>query len=288
MQINNGSVRSNKVIIGAIAVLLIAVLACMGLSLTPFRIQVDGWQLEVIRSVDQTAVPAQAETPTAPSTPFASKTAVKSQNQDACLFVEPILAFIVDRPPDFTDDFSTDKGWKVNTYDQSGLDRIAVEDGQLRIFIGLPSVLTHVNHPQVSANNFVLSVDAVVETPGNLNAAGVGWTTRRNEANSFIVWTDQVWETRVCDGTGCNPNYANGGSGPIVPGRPFRMMVVAWDHQFALYLNGRFLAHVDDPISQANAPSITLFAYSNALRRSAVVAFDNLKFWNLDNLTILP
>ena len=58
------------------------------------------------------------------------------------------------------------------------------------------------------------------------------------------------------------------------------MMVVAKESAFALYLNGQTLAYVDDP-SRAPGALITLFAHANAAERSAIVAFDNFKIWNL-------
>lgn len=268
--------------------ILIVVLACLGLSLSPLRIRLNGWKLELVQSIRPAVVSIRTETSTLPSPPFATETAPASQSQEACCFVEPILAAIIDRPPDFVDDFSTDTGWINGISDQSGLDRIVIEDGQLRIVVGGPRNATQVTNPQVAARNFVLSVDVSIEGHGEFDRGQIDWATQKNRANLLSVSTNQVWEARACDRTGCNSIYATGGSGAIVPGRPFRVIVVAWDHQFALYLNGHFLTHIDDPIRQSGMPDINLSGYSDAPTRTTVITFDNLKFWNLDNLALLP
>lgn len=236
-----------------------------------------------------TALPVTATiTPVVPTLTAAADTpsALNPQAEQARAFAEPILQAIANKPPDFKDDFSANTGWQVNDYDGSGLDQIAVENGQLRLFMGGPRDLTHVSHPAVLANDFVLVVDASLEAPGWVDAPGIGWRNTTQGAHSFVVWTDHIWETRYCDNKGCEPNYIVGDPGKIVIGEPVQMMVVAKGTAFALYLNGKPLAYVDDPNRPPGA-DITLFAHSNATKRSAVVAFDNLKFWNLDNVSDL-
>jgi tetratricopeptide (TPR) repeat protein len=200
-------------------------------------------------------------------------------------FAEPILAAIANRKPNFEDDFSTaSAGWEIDTYDNSGLDQFAIENGQLRLFMGGPRTLTHVRHPSVRFNDFVLVVDAIIESPGSVEGPGIGWRYSAEGAHSFVVWTNHVWETRYCNSSECEPNYASGDSGEIVAGKPVQLMVVAKGNTFALYLDGQPLAYADDP-SRPPGVEISLFAHSNAAERSAIVAFDNFKIWNLADLS---
>ncbi|MEK7325189.1 MAG: hypothetical protein AAB217_08055 [Chloroflexota bacterium] len=149
--------------------------------------------------------------------------------------------------------------------------------------MGGPRSLTHASHPAVRFNDFVLVVDALIETPGGVEGLGIGWRNAPEGAHSFVVWSNRLWETRYCDGKGCEPNYAFGDPGEMVTSEPVQMMVIAKGSAFALYLNGKPLAYVDDP-SRLSGTDITLFAHSDAKEQSAVVAFDNFKIWDISDL----
>jgi hypothetical protein len=52
--------KSRRVVVAAIAGFVVLAALCLGLSLVPIRIQIDGWQLEVVRLVRVTAMPTEA------------------------------------------------------------------------------------------------------------------------------------------------------------------------------------------------------------------------------------
>jgi hypothetical protein len=230
--------------------------------------------------IPPTATPTLVHTATSrPPTPTAT---LNPQAAQARSFAEPILNAIAEQKPDFEDDFSAvDKRWIASGW---GFDQIAIENGRLRIFVKGRQV-THVTHPAVAFNDFVLTVDAMTEVRGANDTSGISW---RGGQHTFALQTSQFhWATRYCHSAGCDPDYASGENANITVGKVMRIMIVAKGSAFALYLDGNPLAYVDEPTRQPDT-LITLFARSDSESELAVIAFDNFKIWNLDNVPGLP
>ena len=62
-----------------------------------------------------------------------------------------------------------------------------------------------------------------------------------------------------------------------------RAMVIARGSEYALYLDDKPLAYVNDP-SKPPADGFTLSAHSNAAQQATVITYDNVQVWNLDNV----
>jgi len=195
-------------------------------------------------------------------------------------FAEPILQAIADREPNFQDDFSTDKGWRVADYDGSGLDRIALADGQLQLIMGRPRDLTHAVNDATDFRNFVLTVDGIVANPGANEVIGVGW---RNGMRVVFTPDDHYWEANACTRTDCEAPYGAGNNSAIAHGAALKITVIALDSKFAIFLNGEPLLYVDDPTRSVGS-GFSLFAHSSYGVQEAIVAFDNFKIWDISDL----
>jgi tetratricopeptide (TPR) repeat protein/predicted Ser/Thr protein kinase len=296
--------------------LIVLVLSGLIVSQIPGRVEISGGQVQVVMPTTPapsaqlplataTAVSAVPETPTAametkasPATQAAQAsasptprptstppeaTAPGSTVEQARAFAEPILAAIKDRPPDFSDDFSAnDLGWTASDYDHKGGDRVSVEGGQLRILVGGPRQLTHVFFPGLLVTSFALAVDVTAEGQGPADySPGITWQGGRQ---TFVLNTNQhSWETRYCGSNGCDSAYASGNDPNIAAGKTLRMMVVVRGKEFALYLDGKPLAYVNDP-SKAEGDDMSLAASTTATEQSILVAYDNFELWNLDKM----
>jgi hypothetical protein len=200
---------------------------------------------------------------------------------EAPALTEPFLSVMTSRPPDFAADFNAaDPAWNADDYDDRGGDQISLENGQLQITVGGARPLTHVGHPALRFNNFILSVDVTAQDPNPANySPQLSW---QDTHQTLALWINQHrWETRYCQASGCEANTAEGVDANITAGKTMQLMVAAHGPEFAVYLNGKPLTTVNDP-NRPPGTEMTLAAYSDAVEQSTLITYDNLKVWNLD------
>lgn len=217
--------------------------------------------------------------PTATPTPLTALTP-SPQAEQARAFAEPILQAIADRPPDFEDDFSTGgRGWR-------SYESYRIENGSLEISVPEGETYRGAQHSQMWAADFVFQVDAradVLERDSTVNIV-----LRENillgGSYSVSLSPQQAgwWIYDHGDGTA----LAQGSAPDVVAiGQWMKVVIIARGSQFAVFVNDQPIAYfVDDTIPDGQ----------NALNAGgggggrADVKFDNVKFWNLENVPGLP
>jgi predicted Ser/Thr protein kinase len=230
----------------------------------------------VVSKPTNTPGPTRTSAPTRTPAPTSTPT-----THPARTFAEPILAAIADRPPDFEDDFSTGgHGWR-------SCESYRIENGSLEISVPEGETFGGAQHSQMWASDFVFQMDAradVLERDSN-----VGILLRENIlfGGSYSVSLFPQLRGRWMiydhvDGT----DLAQGSAPDVVAmGQWMKVVIIARGSQFAVFVNDQPIDYfVDDTIPDGQ----------NALSASgggggrADVKFDNVKFWNLENVPGLP
>lgn len=168
-------------------------------------------------------------------------------------FAEPILAAIKDRTPDFQDNFSTTIGtWQSGT----------IESGVLR------DTDSHsiTNSFFLNKPNFVFQVD--VGQPSTC------CTHVRANDNNSIYLSPQDWGLCWSFKSDCDWDFLTWGTNKI------QVIVIVKGTQFAFYLDGAPRGYQDR--SSLGSGQAGLMCSKETCE------FDNVKFWNLDNVPNLP
>lgn len=238
-------------------------------------------------------MPAPARTTMAPAAPFtataygtppaALPAAAGSQTEQARAFAGPILNAIAGRQPDIAEDFSSAApGWSFgNKKDEAvfrdGVAVLAVTDGDVSL-----------GHEGLTRRDFVLQADGRV-------VAGDPYTNlivnfhNRSSANWYYLsmnigslsWTV---DKRLNDQSS---NLASG-QGIISPlGEWTHIAIVARGTEGAVYLNGIPSAYFNDPDFDVKGYTL-LFCEARGGGRRGVCEWDNVKLWDLTNVSGLP
>lgn len=203
-------------------------------------------------------------------------------------FAEPILTAVRDRPADFEDDFSTqDKGWAF-LFGMHGRDgTFAIEEGIARFHIGPSDGETdaYIFHPALNRKDFVLQLDARLVKGDAASRMQVffhgispNYWFNLNLYSQLGAWdVGKMWR-------GQSQNLASGVGNVNPIGEITRVIIVAQGRQCAIYLNGMAVAYFED--SDFNTSGQTLLFCSASSQ--TVCEFDNVRFWDLTNLSGLP
>jgi hypothetical protein len=187
----------------------------------------------------------------------------------AQVFAEPILAVIANVKPFFADDFSKNRGWISEQYDEIG-----IKDGLIRA-TGKGGIFfpPHV-HTFPDQKNVVLAFDVRL-----LNASAVFTTyvRQRDASNHYQI---------SIRGDG---NWNFNGKTELVSGRTnsFRagdmnhIVVLARDDQFAVFLNDRPLFYVRNSDHPKAGRCVNI-------QFDGAGELDNLQLWDLDQVKGLP
>jgi hypothetical protein len=94
-------VKSRWKVVLAVAGIVVSAAFCLGLSFTPIRVQVNGWQLEVVRVVERTATPTEvvATATTVPSIPRPTATPAATRSSTPT----PLPTATLSKTPTLTD-----------------------------------------------------------------------------------------------------------------------------------------------------------------------------------------
>jgi hypothetical protein len=182
---------------------------------------------------------------------------------------------------DYADDFSTaGKGWGIGGEPKEGS---AIQGGvaRLRVNDGIASF----GNEALNRKDFVLQVDARVAEGDKATQLIVNFHNLSGEYWFYLV-VNSAGNTWLVDKrlAGQQPNLA-GGQGNVSPfGETTRIMIVARGPRAAIYLNGTPAAYFEDADFDTSGGT-GLFCQSLG---QAVCEFDNVKFWNLNNVPGLP
>src|SRR6266498_1706218 len=171
-----------------------------------------------------------------------SSAATTGGNEQARAFAEPILKAIADHPPDFTDDFSTNKGWREITGPQLQAGKMEMHNGVLRF-----SNVVGQDAAELSSSPIWSSKDFVVQFETRL----VGGDRSSQQKFSFhnvsigdqgygydvsIFSRDQLWVFNEFQTQKGLVAIAHGAEDVRPMGETTRVMVIVRGDQAALYL----------------------------------------------------
>jgi len=223
-------------------------------------------------------VPTSTNGPLPTRTPLPTSTSTP-QPEWVTDFAQPILDAIALRAPDFQDDFDDKSGgWRQPEKNPCG-QRIEIRDGEL--------VLTDCRaHPaNIDYADFVAEFDARFLPD----------TSRRSEWEIFFRLHDTSYTYFGVnyDGSAAIGNLSKIGEKlefPSVakPGlETNHLLVIAKGSKFAFYMNNQPFHYLESP-SVFRQGDIWLANYDGSgsvdLAHPAIVAFDNFKIWNIDDL----
>jgi len=201
-------------------------------------------------------------------------------------FVEPILATIQSRPPDFADDFSSgNQGWAFHQGPDFKAGWAAIEGGVMR-FSADEGMLYCDNPALLSARqNFALQFDARLVKADGKTYMQVRFQHERlpgNEWGQFMVSLDssrprwrynKLWPGRDSEQVQL---------GPTVPlGATTQITIIAAGSRFAILLDGKPAFYRDDPDFVFAGEIQRLFSCEAITAGNTVCEFDNVKFWKL-------
>jgi hypothetical protein len=186
-------------------------------------------------------------------------------------FAEPILAAIKDRAPDFQDDFSIDTGrW----YDGYGFQKyLVIDKGVMCLLEGKYGIS---NYYFLNRPNIVLQVDVLL--PINTHAAVTlasnafdGPDPLKLQLERHNTWSVRLHsEDVIAEGT-----YQ-------IDGQKTQLMYIVKGSRVAFFINQTPIAYYEYPKLLVDTKNERL------LECGDTCYFDNVKFWNLDNIPNLP
>ena len=221
--------------------------------------------------------PAVSHTPAASLTasphPTSTATALPGWVTD---FVQPILASIADRPPDFQDDFGAGTGgWQSS---QNCGQHLEYLDGEL--------VITHcvASRPNMIFTDFVIAFDARM-LPGSSSAAR--WLFRYRDTGGFYDAGSLGHNLWINRGGNVTLGFNDVWNGPTSLDFPHaakagnetnHLLVIGKGPGMAILINDQPLYWFEAPI-----PNYGEFVFWSM---DAILGIDNLKVWNIGNITI--
>jgi len=217
--------------------------------------------------------PTETLTPTVTLTPepTANATATLTRTpHPGLVFVEPILAAVVDVKPVFADDFSKNRGWISGQHDEIGIkDGVVWASGKGGIFFP-PKVQTFPDYKNVVLA-FDLRLSKVVTVFDTYLRAG-----DHGRGYQFSLNGEGNWNFNI--GT----ELASGTASHFRLGELNHIVIVAQDDQFAVLINDRLTMYVRNG-TYPKAGSCVMIAFNS---RAGHVSgeLDNLQLWDLDKL----
>jgi len=225
--------------------------------------------------------------------------ATPSSNGEA--FFAPILATIADRPPDFVDDFSfAGNGWQSFESPYS-----SISDGVLKISVpageasdpGKSTSYVGENNSSLSGLDFVFQMDVRAKSLPPDSGTGIIFrflndekTTSSPQGYFTFDLSPGLGEWKIVDHHTQveNPLIAQGKSNAVTLGQWMKIRIIARGSTFAVYLNDQPLSYF---VNDLHPMGVISFFAGNGTGISAgdiQVEFDNVKFWNLENVPGLP
>lgn len=244
-------------------------------------------QYDDIRVVNLAVAPEATPTPMPTLRPVAIPTAdayrgLGSNAGVARAFGEPFLQAVNKIPPDFRDDFVSNKGWRWDRCtDAQGTPKI--QDGVLRIS-DLVGCIGASNRALERVPDFVLQVDMRM-VQGDRSARHQVYL-RKNRQYEYLLDVNSIngsWRVRKISPE--EKTYIAEGVGGVSPlGQVTQMLAVISGDEAIIYLNGKPIFYVmDEHLISKSSIQIRC-----TTRTEGVCEFDNFRYWNAANLPILP
>ena len=233
-------------------------------------------------------------TPTVSSTPIPSVTSSPRPTRTTTPvpewvtdFAEPILAAIADRTPDYQDDFSqASQDWQREMRDNCKDKGCVISNGVLTLSTNGRDSWTVLTIPcYLKFKTFVLRVDVNTSKLHDENAAGIGYDNGYNHKGSqfsFEIKNQGRWWYLPEPGL---PGW-DSGQLPFPYPKIVTFTIIVGDTKSAVYLNDTPVT-IREFVAVVNRTGLTLRAWSDGTT-PAIVEYDNLKIWDLDNVPNLP
>lgn len=203
-------------------------------------------------------------------------------------FADPILAAVVNRKPDFQDDFSLNRGW-LNVRSGVVQPRYAeIQDGML--FLKLPertrdSILYH---PKLNRRNFLLTLDLIFDHDQPDDTVRFQFDRSPGQSVALDLANNRNWKFHW----GLQDNWQfMAGIYEHFPPDHIPVTIIMRDTQCAVYLNNDPLMYLSNCRASPTFESHVWAVSFRLLRdngRAVAVNFDNLKLWDLDKTSGLP
>jgi serine/threonine protein kinase len=183
-------------------------------------------------------------------------------------FAEPILAAIQNREPDFQDDFSIDTQRWYGGYGQ----KFTIAEGVMCLQEGV----TVSNYYYLYKHNSVFQMD-ILDPIKAAVAITLSSHSFEDSPFKFQLDPDHQWSVRH------NPDSFSINYGMYKgEGQKTRITVIEKETRVAYYINGNPIVYYENPDFLLNKKN------ERQLECSKTCCFDNVKFWNLDNIQNLP
>jgi len=209
--------------------------------------------------------------------------ALTPQAEQARAFAEPILKAIVNRKPEFEDDFSTaDEDWKTGLGLQGRDGTLAIEDGVARMRLG--NADAYFANTVLNQKDFVLQVEARLAAGDAASQIAVAFHVLTPDYGYKITLNSKLraWNFDKAWGEFSQPGKGSGDASPL--GEATRIIIVARGPHVAIYLNGAPVAYLDDADFDTSGQTLLICMSTS----QTVCEFDNVQFWNLANVPGLP
>lgn len=229
-------------------------------------------------------LPTPATTPTS-SSAYPQATPVPAWVTD---FADPILEALVNRKPDFQDDFSIYRGWFIRL---SGVDGYTyAERYDEMLLLRLPEKIKDAItfNPRINRTNFVLTLELRFNHDQPDDTVRFQFDGSPDQSIAFNLSNNRNW--RLQWGTQDNWQFM-ADVYPHFPPEHTPVTIIMQGTQCAFYLNNDPLVYLNNCRTD---PNIKLQAWVASFRllkdtdHDVVVNFDNLKLWDLDKIPGLP
>jgi hypothetical protein len=192
---------------------------------------------------------------------------------------------IMDRSPDFQDDFSQNSGsWSFNTSPDDNKGKIEIGENVLVMSME-PGESGFSTNPNISFDDFILQVNINLEQLGDLDdTAEIIWRGASDGGEVFSIWNNGRWQVVFCGSDGCD--LLASGQMPLLSTELVTVTIISRGTEFAVFLNSSPLCYLND---QGRRPGtdikLGLTVNANSPTTGAV-EYEKLKVWNLSGVTI--
>lgn len=230
--------------------------------------------------------------PTFTRTPIPTTTPSPTPTIDpaAANFGDPILSAIHEYPPIFEDDFSNDRGW-VGTlgWDKRPLP-LSLDGEFLQTLEDGERTYTHIQNLQVDwLRNYAVMVDAAyMISPAVVRnrAIGLCWWPGDDWGERFLLYESGMYEGATCTPTGPCPAFVTGEIEPIPVEHAVSLILIHRKGESVVYVNGvPVVYHLLSVGEFRNGFSLCPHTFDGS--RSSI-KYDNVRVWNLDQISGLP
>lgn len=281
---NKSSFPPGKLVIGGIAVIVL-------LAFGWYLASLDG-RIAIVTSDASTPTNTEismtaTSTPIAPTEATVAPSTLSPQAEQArAFFAEPILQAVANRPPDIEDDFSFDNGnWSSGL---SGQNSAQIVDGVLRLTINdaVGDTWMGSSHVAMNVDDFVIQFDVRIPAMEFDSHLSIIWRWLPSDNSSYWLTLfpslDGAWSLG-----GAGNNFfqaANGNSDAVRIGEWFTVTIIGRGSHFAALINDQPLGEFED----VTRPIGRVVLGMNIFSGDAIAEFDNVKYWDLDNVPGLP